>query len=126
MTHFSVIPPKASKIIHKKIYHGICHNDPYHWLRAFNWQDVFKNPHCLDLNIRYHLDNENAYQAAQMADTKSLQDLLFTEMKGRIQENDSSVPIKHGPFAYGFSYVTGGQQPHYFRTSRNGEKKRLP
>lgn len=125
MTHTFAIPPKAPRITHKEIYHGIFRDDPYHWLRASNWQDVFKNPNCLDPNIRHYLEKENAYQSAQMADTKSLRDLLFTEMKNRIQENDSSVPIKHGPFAYGFSYVTGGQQPHYFRTLRNGGEKNV-
>ncbi|WP_375619765.1 MULTISPECIES: S9 family peptidase [unclassified Bartonella] len=123
MTRTFAIPPKAFRITHKEIYHGIFRDDPYHWLRASNWQDVFKNPNCLDPNIRHYLEKENAYQSAQMADTKPLRDLLFTEMKNRIQENDSSVPIKHGPFAYGFSYVTGGQQPHYFRTPRNGGEK---
>ncbi|WP_336294428.1 S9 family peptidase [Bartonella sp. CB169] len=125
MTGSSATPPKASKIIHKEMYHGICREDPYYWLRASNWQDVLKKPLCLDTSILHHLENENAYQAAQMADTKSLQDFLFTEMKSRIQENDSSVPVKHGHFAYGFSYVTGGQQPHYFRTPRNGGEKKI-
>ncbi|WP_019224042.1 S9 family peptidase [Bartonella rattaustraliani] len=123
MPRSSVIPPKALKVVHQETYHGISRDDPYHWLRASNWQEVFKNPDYLDENIRNHLEKENAYQSAQMADTKLLQDILFTEMKSRIQENDSSVPIKHGPFAYGFSYVMGGQQPHYFRTLRDGREK---
>ncbi|ATO57714.1 S9 family peptidase [Bartonella sp. 1-1C] len=123
MTRSSILPPTPPKIIHKEIHHGIYREDPYHWLRASNWQDVLKKTSCLDENIRYHLEMENAYQSDQMADTKSLQDLLFLEMKSRIQENDCSVPIKHGPFAYGVSYVTGGQQPHYFRTPRNGGEK---
>ncbi|UTO27741.1 S9 family peptidase [Bartonella harrusi] len=120
-----LLPPKASKIAHSERHHGIYRDDPYHWLRASNWQDVFKNPSYLDENIRQHLEKENAYQALQMADTKPLQDSLFAEMKSRIQENDSSVPVKRGPFAYGFSYVTGGQQPHYFRTPRNGGEKNV-
>ena len=41
-------------------------------------------------------------------------------MKGRIKEDDSSVPMKDGPFAYGSSYKTGGEQPRYFRTPRDG------
>lgn len=123
MMHIPKLPPKASKIIYKKMYHGIYREDPYHWLRASNWQDVLKNPSCLDENIRRHLEEENAYQTSQMADTKTLQNLLFAEMKNRIQENDSSVPIKRGPFAYGLCYKTGGEQPHYFRTPRNGGKK---
>ncbi|MDD9333546.1 MAG: S9 family peptidase, partial [Bartonella sp.] len=105
MTRSSILPPKAPKIIHKEIQHGIYREDPYHWLRASNWQDFLKKTSCLDEKIQHHLEIENAYQADQMADTKSLQDLLFSEMKSRIQENDSSIPIKHGPFAYGVSYV---------------------
>src|SRR5690606_7175304 len=42
------------------------------------------------------------------------------EMKGRIKEDDSSVPVKDGPFAYGTSYRMGGQHPRFFRTARDG------
>ena len=41
-------------------------------------------------------------------------------MKGRIKEDDSSVPMKDGPFAYGSSFRIGGEQPRYFRTPRDG------
>ena len=58
-------------------------------------------PRVLDPEIRAHLEAENAYQAALMADTEALQKTLFAEMKGRIKEDDSSVPMKDGPFAYG-------------------------
>ena len=43
-----------------------------------------------------------------MADTAELQKQLFAEMKGRIKEDDSSVPMKDGPFAYGSSFKIGG------------------
>ncbi|MDA4635730.1 hypothetical protein NZA98_32390, partial [Escherichia coli] len=89
--------------------HGITRVDNYAWMRADNWQDVFKDPSVLDPAIRSHLEAENAYQTALMADTKALQSTLFDEMKGRIKEDDSSVPSKDGPFAYGTSYKTGGQ-----------------
>ncbi|ALE04041.1 S9 family peptidase [Bartonella ancashensis] len=125
MTDSSVFPPKARKIAHEDVQHGVRRNDFYHWLRASNFSDVFKNPLCLDKNIQHHLESENKYQESQMADTKSLQDLLLKEMKNRIQENNSSVPVKCSSFAYGFFYVTGGQQPHYFRTPRDGGKKTI-
>lgn len=100
--------------------HGIERTDEYAWLRAGNWQEMFKDPKKLDPAIRTHLEAENAYQAELMADTSELQKTLFAEMKGRIKEDDSSVPMKDGPFAYGTSYKTGGQHPRFFRTAREG------
>jgi oligopeptidase B len=82
---------------------------------------MFKDTSILDPEIRTYLEAENAYQDAAMADTAALRKKLFDEMKGRIKEDDSSVPMKDGPFAYGTLYVTGGEQAHYFRTPRAGQ-----
>ena len=122
MTESIIFPPETKKIDHSEEHHGIIRHDFYNWLRAKNWQDVFKTPTLLDKEIRAHLEAENAYQKAQMADTIGLQKQLFAEMKGRIKEDDSSVPVKDGPYAYGVSFTTGGEQPHYFRTPRGGGK----
>ena len=100
--------------------HGITRVDEFAWLRAHNWQEVFKDPAALDLAIRAHLEAENAYQTAMMADTAELRKRLFEEMKSRIKEDDSSVPMKDGPFAYGSSFKKGGEQPRFFRTPREG------
>src|SRR5690606_6679673 len=46
--------------------------------------------------------------------------------KGRIREDDSSVPLQDGPYAYGTLFVTGGEQPKLYRTaSADGEKEIL-
>jgi len=100
--------------------HGITRTDDYAWLRADNWQAMFKDPSILDPEIRRHLEAENTYMNAAMADTKDLQKTLFAEMRGRIKEDDSSVPMKDGAFAYGTFYVKGGEHPRYFRIPRNG------
>jgi oligopeptidase B len=100
--------------------HGIVRVDEYAWLRADNWQEVFRDPAVLAPDIRAHLEAENAYQAAMMADTEALRKTLFAEMKGRIKEDDSSVPMKDGPFAYGSSFRKGGEQPRFFRIPRDG------
>lgn len=105
--------------------HGITRTDHYAWFRADNWQAMFKDPSLLDPEIRKHLEAENAYMEAAMGDTAELQKVLFAEMRGRIKEDDSSVPMKDGPFAYGTLFVTGGEQPHYFRTPRDGGEKQL-
>lgn len=118
---FSPLPaPKTKKHQKSETIHDITRHDPYAWLKAENWQDVFHTPSVLSAEIRTHLEEENIYQAALMADTKDLQQNLFHEMKGRIKEDDSSVPVKDGPFAYGVSYVINGEQPRFIRTARNG------
>src|SRR5262249_52752238 len=53
------------------------------------------------------------------ADTKDLQETLFAEMKGRIKENDSSVPSPDGPYAYYVRYRREGQHPLLCREPRD-------
>ncbi|MDM9627122.1 S9 family peptidase [Rhizobium sp. S152] len=116
-------PPVAPKKPLDDTRHGITRTDDYAWLRADNWQAMFKDPSILDPEIRKHLEAENAYMNAAMEDTKPLQKTLFAEMRGRIKEDDSSVPSKDGPYAYGTFFVTGGEQPRYFRIPRDGDGK---
>ena len=116
----SLTPPQTERRPHADTRHNITRIDEYAWLRAENWQEVFRNPAALDPAIRSHLEAENAYQAALMDDTAELRKTLFAEMKGRIKEDDSTVPMKDGPYAYGSSFKLGGEQPRYFRTPRDG------
>ncbi|MFN3319223.1 MAG: S9 family peptidase [Allorhizobium sp.] len=116
-------PPVAAKKPLSDTRHGITRTDDYAWLRADNWQAMFKDTSILDPEIRSYLEAENGYMEAAMADTKELQSQLFAEMKGRIKEDDSSIPMKDGPFAYGSAFVTGGEQPRYFRIPRDGSPK---
>ncbi|CAN7213574.1 S9 family peptidase [Rhizobium rhizogenes] len=118
-------PPAAPKKPVTDTRHGITRSDDYAWLRADNWQAMFKDTSILNPEIRAHLEAENTYMNAAMADTKELQKLLFAEMKGRIKEDDSSVPVKDGPYSYGTLFVTGGEQPHYFREARDGGDRKL-
>jgi oligopeptidase B len=118
---FPDIPaPTAERRPVETSHHGMTRVDDYAWLRAENWQQVFRDPAVLAADIRAHLEAENAYQAAMMGDTEGLQKTLFAEMRGRIKEDDSSVPMPDGPYAYGTSFKTGGQQPRFFRTPREG------
>ncbi|HXV30355.1 MAG TPA: S9 family peptidase [Sinorhizobium sp.] len=122
MSVFKNLPaaPVAPKKPATDTRHGTSRTDDYAWLRADNWQAMFKDPSILDPEIRRHLEAENAYMNAAMADTKELQKTLFGEMRGRIKEDDSSVPMKDGTFAYGIFYVKGGEHPRYFRIPREG------
>ncbi len=120
-----ITPPQTEQRPHADTRHNITRIDEYGWLRADNWQEVFRNPAALDPAIRSHLKAENAYQTALMEDTAELRKKLFAEMKGRIKEDDSTVPMKDGPYAYGSSFKLGGEQPRYFRIPRDGGPEQI-
>jgi len=106
-------------------HHGIERVDDYAWLRADNWQAVMRDPSVLPADIRAHLEAENAHTRAVMGDTEALQETLFAEMKGRIKEDDSSVPAPDGAFDYYTRYVAGGQHPLFCRTPRGGGEEKI-
>lgn len=112
--------PKAEKRPALATHHGIERVDDYAWLRADNWQEVMRDPAALQDDIRAYLQAENAWCKAAMADTEAFQETLFAEMKGRIKEDDSSVPSPDGPWAYFHRYETGGQHPLFCREPREG------
>jgi oligopeptidase B len=113
-------PPVAERRPAFTVQHGVELADEYAWLRAENWQEVMRDPSALDPKIRTYLEAENAFADASMADTKVLQEELFAEMKGRIKEDDASVPAPDGGFEYFTSYVTGGQYVRLCRRPRGG------
>ncbi len=98
--------------------HGVTLSDEFAWLRDPNWQQVMRDPGVLDLAIRKHLENENAYAEAVLASTAPLQEKLIAEMRGRIKEDDSTVPVPDGAFAYFAHYREGGQHPCVCREPR--------
>ena len=61
--------PQAEKRPERFEQHGRTREDDYAWLRAGNWQEVFKDTSVLDPAIRAYLEAENAYQDAAMAPT---------------------------------------------------------
>ena len=123
MTHFFPAldgAPEAEKRLHKAQFHGVELEDNYHWLRAENWQEAMREPELLPEDIKAYLNAENAYYDAAMNDTKQLQETLVSEMRGRIKEDDSSVPVKFGAYAYNWKYVEGGEHPIRVRSPRDG------
>lgn len=90
--------------------------DAYAWLKDENWQQVMQDPAVLRADIREYLEAENAYtKAALETPTTALQAALFNEMRGRIKEDDSSVPAVDGQYAYYNRYRTGGEYPVFAR-----------
>tara|TARA_B100000315_G_scaffold92413_1_gene85131 strand:+ start:1834 stop:3990 length:2157 start_codon:yes stop_codon:yes gene_type:complete len=113
-------PPKATRRRRRLTRHGIRRSDYYAWLKDANWQQVMKAPAVLAPEIRAYLEAENAHTKDWLADTGALQAVLFAEMRGRIKEDDSTVPDADGDFEYYVDYVTGGQHPRYCRRALGG------
>lgn len=112
--------PVAEQRPTERTLHGTLLKDPFSWLRADNWQEVMRVPEVLADDIRTYLVAENDYADAALAPLTQLKDGLVREMRGRIKEDDSSVPAPDGAFAYGIRFREGGQHPLFVRTNRDG------
>ncbi len=115
-----VTVPRAAQNPSASTWHGVKLVDEYAWLRAANWQEVMRDPDKLAPVIRDYLQAENAYAEQVLGDTIALQDALFAEMKGRIKEDDSTVPDPDGPYSYYVRFREGGQHPVACRQGRTG------
>ncbi|WP_240162083.1 S9 family peptidase [Gluconacetobacter azotocaptans] len=89
--------------------------DEYGWMKDDNWQAVLRDPSILRADIADHLRAENAYTAAILAPTESLQATIAAEMKARIREDDTYPALPHGPWRYYMRYATGAQHPIHAR-----------
>jgi oligopeptidase B len=112
--------PTAPRRPHSFTTHGITITDDYAWLKDLNWQEVLRDPSVLDPDIRSYLEAENGYTESLLGHTAGLQKALVKEMRGRIKEDDSSVPAPDGPFAYMGKFREGGQHELFGRMPRDG------
>jgi oligopeptidase B len=121
----SLTPPLASRRPHSFTRHGITMTDDYAWLKDENWQEVLREPDLINADIRGYLEAENDYTESLLGHTGSLQKKLVAEMRGRIKEDDSSVPSPDGPFAYFHKFREGGQHELFGRIPRNGGEEKF-
>ena len=117
--------PQAERRAHSFSAFGETIRDDYAWLKAENWQEVLKNPTTLPADIRSHLEAENAYIKEILGPLDGLRQKLVTEMRGRIKEDDSSVPAPDGPYAYFTRYRMGGQHALIGRQLRDGDDEKI-
>jgi oligopeptidase B len=112
--------PVAPQRPHSFTTHGITVVDDYAWLKDPHWQEVLRDPSVLNADIRQYLEAENAYAEGLLGHTASLQKALVQEMRGRVKEDDSSVPSPDGPYAYLRKFREGGQHEMFGRMPRDG------
>ena len=62
-----------------------------------------------------HLDAENTLLRGRAGARAQLRDELFTELKGRIKEDDNSVPYRENGYWYHHRYEEGKEYPIHVR-----------
>jgi oligopeptidase B len=108
--------PRAEKRQYSYTHHGETISDPYHWLRDPGYPDV------TDPDVLAHLGRENQWFEAAMAPHKPLIDNLFAEMRGRIKEDDATVPQRDGDWLYWSEFEVGSEyRKHYRKAVAGGE-----
>ncbi|WP_100615869.1 S9 family peptidase [Confluentibacter citreus] len=100
----TISPPIANKKPKKLSIHNDVRIDNYYWLNDK------ENPEVID-----YLNAENAYTKQIMEHTEGFQKELFEEMKGRIKEDDTTVPYKLNGYWYITRYETGKDYPIHVR-----------
>ena len=116
MSDPKALPPRAEQRQHSYSRHGVTVSDPYAWLRDPDYPEV------KDADVLAYLNAENEYFEAHMDAHKPLVDALFSEMRARIKEDDSTVPQKDGTYIYWSEFEEGGEyRKHYRKPVRGGE-----
>jgi oligopeptidase B len=111
--------PIAEQRPHSFTAHGQEVSDPYAWLRDPGY------PQVTDTDVLSYLGEENAWFEAAMQPHEALTDTLFQEMKGRIKEDDSSVPQKDGDWLYWRAFEEGAQYRKWYRKPVKGGEDQL-
>ena len=112
-------PPVAEQRPHTNSAHGVSWDDPYHWLRDQSY------PTIDDADVLGYLEAENAWFEAQMALREELVETLFEELKGRIKEDDSTVPQKDGDWLYWSGFDEGQEYRKWYRRPAAGGAQQL-
>jgi oligopeptidase B len=96
--------PVATVIPHELTAHGHTRVDNYYWLNDRENAEVIA-----------YLKAENDYTKNYLKHTETLQQQLFDEMLGRIQQTDISVPYKLNGYHYYTRFEEGQEYPVYCR-----------
>ncbi|MCB0705610.1 MAG: S9 family peptidase [Saprospiraceae bacterium] len=102
--------PQAAQKPKELSIHGDTRIDNYYWLNDRE-----------DPEVIAYLNAENTYKDTMMSHLKGVQEDLFQEIKGRIKENDMSVPYQNNGYWYYVKYEEGKEYPIYCRKKGNLE-----
>ena len=106
--------PEAPASPRDTTYHGITVHDPFAGLKDEDYPTVD------DEETLAYLRAENAYFEAVMGPVEGLTETIFEELKGRVKEDDSSVPAREGGYLYHWRFEPGAQYRQWLRQPVSG------
>ena len=113
--------PSAEKQAKSLTIHNSTRIDNYFWMRLTDEQKTAKNKDNQTQKVEAYLNAENEYFDKVTASTNKFQKELFEEMKGRIKEDDTSVPYFRNNYFYITRFEKGSQYPIYSRKNKSLE-----
>jgi oligopeptidase B len=108
-------PPVAEKIPFVVESNGNERVDNYFWMRLSDDQKNAETPDSQTVKVLAYLNAENDYADAVMKHTETFQQNLFEELKGRIKEDDETVPYLDNGYWYNTKYFPGKEYPVIYR-----------
>lgn len=98
--------PVAERRPHTLEAHGLRWVDDYYWLRDDDREDP---------DVLAYLEAENTFVEERLAPLADLREDLFRELKGRMRQDDDSVPYRDGDWIYQTRYRKELEHPVYLR-----------
>ena len=92
--------PVAKKVEEKLTIHEDTRIDNYFWMRLSDDQKKAEKPDEQTQDVLDYLNAENDYLKTTMQHTEGMQQQLFEEIKGRIKQDDESVPVSVNGYSY--------------------------
>jgi len=110
------VPPVAKKIPHQLSAHNDTRVDNYYWMR----DDTRTDPEVLA-----HLHAENAYTRDLLAPIAPLKETIYEELVGRLEKDDSTVPVYQNGYWYYRRFSGDMEYPLYARKQKLSDDEEI-
>ena len=115
-------PPKAKKVPFEITTHNDTRVDDYFWMRLSDDQKNAEEKDDQTKEVIAYLEAENNYLEEVLKPTETLQNTLFNEIKARIKEDESSVPVQKNGYIY-YTRFEKGEDYHLSCRKKVGSEK---
>ena len=110
-------PPVAQRRPHAVTHHSMTVEDHFAWLKDPGY------PVVADPDVLAYVAEENAYFDAWLDPHAETVEALYEELKGRVKQDDASVPVRDGAYEYWWKFAPGGQYRIWLRRAPGGGKQ---